>query len=375
MKCLILTLTLLMSLTAHPQDTESEVGIAHKEKKEKTGYLYLQATAGVNHSMNENLRFGERHNNFRFASDISIGKEFTPFWSGNLQLAYNNNLSMNNWESETFLYDSFRSVELSVNGAYNLTNGVLGFKENRKGNLWLYAGVGVAYSDKFDDFLTIYENALTLGLRGGLTYVYSLSKRVSLVADAGLNCYSDNFNGIKSGVEFDAHLNLHAGIRFYLGSGNSRWERKPPVQFVEVEKLVLQRDTVRIVERVEIPAPKVDMATRVEKSEPVFFKINSIEIQDSEMPKIELVATYLKEHPDKVVFVLGLADKNTGNARINYYLGKNRATVVADVLKKKFGIPDSRVFPIVNEGDKLNPFVKNYENNRVAIMLVIDAHE
>lgn len=374
MRRLITTLTMLMvSLIAYPQDTESKEDTLRNDKEEKMGYLYLQATAGVSHSMNENLRFGEKHNNFLFASDISIGKEFTPFWSGNLQFAYNNNLSMNNWESEIDKYDFFRSFELSLNGAFNLTNGLLGFKENRRGNLWLYAGIGVAYSDKFDDYLydylNIYDNAWTMGLRGGLTYVYSLNKRLSLLADAGLNCWGDKFNGTVHGVIFDSHLNIHAGIRVYLGSGNTRWERNPPIQYVEVEKIVMQHDTVRIVDRIEVPA------TRIEKSEAVFFKINSIEIRDSEMSKIEQVADYLNEHTDKVVFVLGLADRNTGNTRINYYLGKNRATVVADVLKNRYGISESRVFPIVNEGDKLNPFVKNYENNRVAIMLIIDAHE
>jgi hypothetical protein len=76
-----------------------------------------------------------------------------------------------------------------------------------------------------------------------------------------------------------------------------------------------------------------------------------------------------------VVFILGYADRNTGNERINYYLGKNRSRVVSESLSQHYGIDPARIVTIIEEGDKVQPYKLNYENNRVAICIVTDFKE
>jgi OmpA-OmpF porin, OOP family len=86
-------------------------------------------------------------------------------------------------------------------------------------------------------------------------------------------------------------------------------------------------------------------------------------IERSQMPNVERVATYLKNHPDANVVIKGYASPE-GSAEINAKLSKNRAEAVKKVLVKNYGIKSSR---IQAEGQGVGNMFKEPDWNRVSI--------
>lgn len=103
--------------------------------------------------------------------------------------------------------------------------------------------------------------------------------------------------------------------------------------------------------------------------DPIFFRINKYNIDDSEWAKMELAVDYLNENPEASVVVTGYADKKTGNEKINLRLSEQRSTTVAKVLETKYGISKNRIS--VNwRGDGLQPFEFDNDKNRAVLFLI-----
>ena len=86
-------------------------------------------------------------------------------------------------------------------------------------------------------------------------------------------------------------------------------------------------------------------------------------IERSQMPNVERVATYMKNHKDSKVVIKGYASPE-GSAEINAKLSKSRAEAVKTVLVKKYGIKASR---IQAEGQGVGNMFKEPDWNRVSI--------
>ena len=80
----------------------------------------------------------------------------------------------------------------------------------------------------------------------------------------------------------------------------------------------------------------------------------------------------MKAHPEKVVFVFGYADKNTGTTQRNAWLAKNRARVICEQLTGTYGIDSSRIISY-DQGDKVQPYTEEeFEKNRATICVITD---
>lgn len=86
-------------------------------------------------------------------------------------------------------------------------------------------------------------------------------------------------------------------------------------------------------------------------------------INRSQMPNVERVATYMKNHKDSKVVIKGYASPE-GSAEINAKLSKARAEAVKTMLVKKYGISASR---IQAEGQGVGKMFKEPDWNRVSI--------
>ena len=82
--------------------------------------------------------------------------------------------------------------------------------------------------------------------------------------------------------------------------------------------------------------------------------------------KIEMLVEYLQKNPSAKVKVIGYADVNTGNSKINKTLSEKRAANVADALKAK-GVTVDRII-VDSKGDTVQPY-KTPEENRVSICI------
>lgn len=76
----------------------------------------------------------------------------------------------------------------------------------------------------------------------------------------------------------------------------------------------------------------------------------------------------MKKYPQTKVVITGLADKGTGNDKINIPLSQKRAEIVKDMLVKQHGIDASRI-TAEGKGSSEQPYTIP-ELNRVSICVV-----
>ena len=107
----------------------------------------------------------------------------------------------------------------------------------------------------------------------------------------------------------------------------------------------------------------VKPATATNLQPTVLFRQGKSVVDNSQMPNIELIAQYMKNHPEANVEIKGYASPE-GSKEINQKLSENRANAVKDILVKKYKISADR---LTTQGmgatDKL---FKQVEFNRVS---------
>lgn len=95
----------------------------------------------------------------------------------------------------------------------------------------------------------------------------------------------------------------------------------------------------------------------------VFFKIGSSKIGADQQPNVEMLAAYLKSHPESKVAIKGYASQD-GPKELNEKLAAARAQSVKDSLIKKYKIAADR---IVAEGEGIGHMFEEESWNRVSI--------
>ncbi len=111
-----------------------------------------------------------------------------------------------------------------------------------------------------------------------------------------------------------------------------------------------------------------EVSTNLESVRYVFFRIGSSKITSDQMPNVEMIADYLKHHPDSKVVVKGYASQD-GNEEFNIKLAAARAESVRDALIKKYGIKASRISA---EGQGIGHMFSEESWNRVSICTIDD---
>lgn len=101
----------------------------------------------------------------------------------------------------------------------------------------------------------------------------------------------------------------------------------------------------------------------------VFFKLGSSVITADQMPNVEMIAAYLKNHKDAKVVVKGYASKD-GPEELNIKLAKARAESVKNALINKYKIKADR---IMAEGQGIGEMFTEESWNRVSICTIEDA--
>ncbi len=100
----------------------------------------------------------------------------------------------------------------------------------------------------------------------------------------------------------------------------------------------------------------------------VFFKLGSSVITPDQMPNVEMIAAYLKNHPEASVQIKGYASQD-GNEEFNIKLAQNRAESVKNALINKYKVPASR---IQAEGQGIGHMFQEESWNRVSICIIND---
>lgn len=330
--------------------------------------------------------------------EVSMGKLISP----NAQLGVGYNFGkvvgarfiVNAWQSkggseimgETYKW-KYNYVAPMVDVTFNISNLISGVNPCRLVDVTAFIGGGVNIAFNNDEAVDVdnqlraaygniynateYEksqylrnlwsntSARAVG-HAGLAADFKVAKNLSVGAEIAANFLSDTYNSKKAG-NVDWYFNGLVGVKYSFGDTYKEKKIEP------VEPKIVYRD--RIVEKiVEKPVEK-KVAPEVEPLRmDIFFNIAKFKLLASEQQKVGEVAAYMKKYPQTKVVITGLADKGTGNDKINIPLSKKRAEIVKEMLVKQHGIDASRI-TAEGKGSSEQPYTIP-ELNRVSICVV-----
>lgn len=341
-------------------------------------HWYVRGQIGGQYTLGE-VKFGDLVSP---NAQIAAGYNFTSLWGARI--------AVNAWQSKGgskingTKYDwKYNYVAPMVDATLNLTNLFGGFKANRLVDLTLFAGIGAnigfgndeawdansailaqqfpGYNGNYMQYLWDGSKARFTG-RAGIDVDFNVCERVAIGLELSANTLSDKYNSKKAGNS-DWYFNGLIGAKVNLGKTTK--QKTVPAKVQIVEKIV-EKPVEKVVEKIVYRDRMIEKKAEPLRRE-IFFTIRATQISKDEMVKVEDIANFLKANPNAKVIITGHADKGTGNANINKNLSEKRAKVVADTLKKKYGIAENRI-SYDAKGDTEQPFAEN-EKNRVSICI------
>jgi len=100
----------------------------------------------------------------------------------------------------------------------------------------------------------------------------------------------------------------------------------------------------------------------------VTFRQGRTNVDASQLPNVERIATYLNNHKDATVVIRGYASPE-GSKEVNERIARQRAEAVKDVLTKRYRINERR---ITAEGQGVGDMSSEPDWNRVSICTIVD---
>jgi len=328
--------------------------------------------------------------NMRGLVGLHVDKQVTPAFAIGAEAAWGINTS-----SYTGVHSStaFDNSYVGMYGAVDLFNLFGGYNcEGRPFSIEAVAGAGWGheYYNKAAG-----EDWNYFATKVGLNFNFNVSKAVTIaikpsivwnMSDADVDQTSAAYNANK------AAFNLQAGLTFHFGNG---FQCVQPYNQAEIDALNGQINDLRaaldgcMANNAALEASAAALAADLEacKNRPVqkeivkevsnnlssvrfvFFRIGSSAITADQQPNVEMIASFLKNHPNSKVVIKGYASQD-GNLDFNTKLAESRAESVKSSLVKKYKIASDR---IVAEGEGIGHMFEEESWNRVSICTIENA--
>lgn len=272
-------------------------------------------------------------------------------------------------------YTAFDHQLLGVFMTGNLNNLFVGYRgtprlcevETNIGIGWLHGYESNKSIAPYNSWYTKFGANLNFNL--GETKAWTLSLKPAIVYDMQVgNKTQFNIN--------QAYLQVLVGVTYHFKNSNgthsfslcdkrytqAEWDclneeinalRNRPVEVVEVEKIVVNEVTV----------------DNTVLNNAIGFKLNSAEILPTAYASLENVATWLKEHPDTQVDVVGHSSAAEGSAEYNEQLSIRRGESVKETLVNEFGVNTNQL-TVVGKGSSVQPYSSNDWNRVVTFQIV-----
>ncbi len=337
------------------------------------------ATPMVNHPFFESMRgtFGAQ-----------VAKQVTPtFGLGVEGNAYVNTSSWAGPHSSTAIDASYVGAFGTVD-LMNLFGGYQGY--TRPFTIAAIAGAGWGH-----DYYTKSEakDHNYMAAKAGLNFNFNVSDDATIYLQPAVVWDLSDANVKQTSAAYDARnatFNLTAGVNFNLGG--RQFNPVVPMDPVLIDGLNAQINALRADLEASTAANVAAGATIAEltnqlQQKPtvvettqvvtevnnylnsvryVFFKIGSSVITPDQMPNVEMIASYLKNHPNSDVVIKGYASKD-GPEDVNIRLANARAESVKNALIKKYGVAANR---IKAEGEGIGNMFEEESWNRVSICTI-----
>ena len=242
---------LLCSLSMRAQ-TVADSTVANKDP------FYLQFYVGINKSANENLPWSE-FSAYPWSTGmfVSLGREVSPLWGWRAALRINRNKSRNVPVCESKEVWGWNNTGLFADATFDVTDVLRKKKtidfengeqqEEKSGkkpkfNLKAFAGVGAAYTWKFDDVPLSYthpysrSSKLLPAVRAGVNASWRLSERWRFGAELSHTLFEDHFNGVSHGAPLDMRTNLKVGLTYLFIKHKRVQVTKPVIRLIKLKE-------------------------------------------------------------------------------------------------------------------------------------------
>ena len=344
-------------------------------------------SVGINVGGTTPLTHSAFFNNMRPTFGVGLNKQVTPIFGWGIEAM----ASINTTPSKT----AFDNTNLSLLGTLNLNNLFCGYKGTPRlfevepviGIGWLhYAVNGTGDLNSLSGKL-----GLDFNFNLGEKKAWTLGFKPALVYDMNANG-TDNvrFNANRAAWEFTAGLKYH----FKSSNGKHYFTFVKPYNQSEIDALNGQINSLRqeandnaaALENANLKvatletelndcknqAPKVVTETKTITNNKktlesvVTFRQGGTAVESSQVPNVERIATYLKNHKNTTVSIKGYASPE-GNADVNARIANQRAESVKNMLINKYKIAADRISA---EGQGVGNMFEEADWNRVSICTI-----
>ena len=381
-KILLLSVLALGAFTANAQEVVEEPAFSQNWS--------IGVDAGATTPLHHAAFFGDMRGLF----GVNIKKQITPTFGLGVEGQFGVNTSswINSFHRSTTMFDN---SYVGTFGTVDVLNLICGYKcEPRFFSLEVLGGAGWGHN-YFNHELAKDQNYFATKV--GLNINLNLCKYVTLAFKPSIVWNMNHGRAKQSETYYNidgAVFNIQAGLVCHLGGTN--FECVKPYNQAEIDALNAQINDLRAEldaalangaaweakvaglaqelaacmnrkpEVVEV-VKQVDTNT-LQSVRYVFFRLASSVITSDQMPNVEMIAAYLKNHKDSKVIIKGYASKD-GSLDFNIKLANARAEAVRNALINKYGIKANR---IQAEGQGIGEMFKEESWNRVAICTIED---
>ncbi|MDE5551962.1 MAG: OmpA family protein [Muribaculaceae bacterium] len=342
-------------------------------------------SVGINAGVTTPMKHAAFWGDMRAIVGLNVAKQISPIFGAGIEGEFSINTGrVNGIYAPNYSKTAFDASYVGVYGKANLFNLFGGFKcEKRSFDMDAVLGIG---------WLHQYKNGIgdlnDFGTKVGLNFNYNITQNWTLSFQPSIiwnltarSTYDTGRNGFNINY---ANYNLTAGIAYTFGKG---FQCVQPYNQAEVDALNAAINDLRLAteaQAVEIAGlqtanaalaadlaacqnrkPEVvkEVTNNLNSVRYIFFKIGSSVITADQQPNVEMIAAYMKNHPNSKVIIKGYASPD-GPEEVNIRLANQRAQSVKDALIKKYKIASNR---IVAEGEGIGNMFEEESWNRVSI--------
>lgn len=323
--------------------------------------------------------------NMRPTVGLHLGKQLTPLFGLGIEGVAGINTSSVNGQRHS--KTAFDNTYLGAYGTFNFTNAFCGFRcEPRSFSVEALLGIGWMH-----DYVSYGSDHSNIGAKAGLNFNFAVTDHfgISLKPSVLWNVTGNGTKYDDQGLDLKrANFNLTVGLNYNFGPGfqcvtcpdNSAELAELNGRVNNLRAEVDGRDAALAAanaKNAELTAAlaaanakpaKVVKENTLSSVRYVFFKIGSSTITPDQMPNVEMIAAYLKNHPKAKVQVRGYASAD-GPLEVNQRLAQARAESVKNQLIKRYKIAADRIDA---QGEGIGNMFAEESWNRVSICTLED---
>jgi outer membrane protein OmpA-like peptidoglycan-associated protein len=343
-------------------------------------------SVGINVGGTTPLKHGAFFGDMRPVFGLNLSKELTPYFGVTAE-----GMTAVNTSASTTAFDA---VSVSLLGRANLSNLFCGWKGYTR-TFEMEAVAGAGWGRQINNHELAHDRNTLLAKMGlnfnfnlGESKAWTLAVRPALVYDLKAGNDQLHFNANQADWEITAGLQYH----FKCSNGKHRFSPVKAYDQNEVDGLNAQINALRgqlgeagaALDRArkdnadlkkalndcqnqEKTVQVVDNSKKSLESVVTFGQGKTV-VAASQMPNVERVATYLKNHKDAKVSIKGYASPE-GSQAVNERIAAQRAEAVKSVLVNKYKIAANR---IEAEGQGVGNMFEEADWNRVSICTIAE---